>query len=139
MHLSKPEILTLIKEWLVAWDEYNLEKVMALMHEDVVFDNWTGAIVIGKDNLKRSWIPWFSNHGNFKFIVEDIFVDEQEQKVLFRWRLHWHSHEKKYKGQNEIRRGVDVIHFVDGKIHEKFTYSKTTIQIDLKQIPLLAQ
>lgn len=138
MKLTKNEILTLFNEWLIAWDDHNLEKVMDLMHDDVVFDNWTGAIVIGKDNLQRSWMPWFNNHGNFKFIEDDIFVDEQEQKVLFRWKLQWPSSEKKYKGKNEIRRGVDVIHFIDGKIHEKLTYSKTTIQIDLKQIPLLA-
>jgi ketosteroid isomerase-like protein len=138
MKLSKVEILNLIKDWLIAWDEYNLEGVMELLHDDIVFENWTGITTIGKSNLQRSWVPWFINHGNFKFIEEDIFVDEQEQKVLFSWRLEWPSLEKNYKGQPEVRRGVDVLHFKDGKICNKYSYSKTTIQIDTLSIILSA-
>ncbi len=136
MLLSKEEILDLFKEWLAAWDEYNLEGVMKLIHDDIVFENWTGAVIKGKKNLKLAWTSWFLNHGNFKFIEEDIFIDEQEQKVLFRWQLQWSSLEKNYTGQNEIRRGVDVLHFLDGKIYKKLTYSKTSILIGLTHIPL---
>ena len=136
MLLSKEEILDLLKEWLAAWDEYNLEGVMKLIHDDIVFENWTGAVIKGKKNLKLAWTSWFLNHGNFKFIEEDIFIDEQEQKVLFRWQLQWSSLEKNYTGQNEIRRGVDVLHFLDGKIYKKLTYSKTSIQIGLTHTPL---
>ena len=73
--------------------------VMELMHKDIIFENWTGAIVKGKNNLQRSWVPWFINHGNFKFITEDFFVDELEQKVLISWTLQWPSLEKYFKGK----------------------------------------
>jgi len=119
----------MIKEWLKYWDNYNLKGVMELMHEDIVFENWTGDMVTGKKELQRLWAPWFINHGNFKFIFEDIFVDEQEQKVLFRWCLNWPSPEKEHKGKTEIRRGVDVLSLKDGKIYTKFSYSKTSTQI----------
>jgi len=128
MILSKVEIHNLIKNWLIAWDEYDLDKVMEIMHDEVIFENWTGAIVFGKNKLRKSWIPWFNNHENFKFTEEDLFIDEQEQKVLFQWRLEWPVKGKEDKGAKEIRRGVDVIHFWDGKIYRKKTYTKTTIQ-----------
>jgi ketosteroid isomerase-like protein len=139
MNLSKVEILKLINVWLAAWDEHDLEGVVLLMDENIVFENWTGATIIGKNNLQKAWAPWFRNHGNFKFTKEDIFVDQQEQKVLFSWSLQWPSPEKDFKGKTEVRRGVDVLHFKNGKICRKYSYSKTTIQIDSFQVALTAQ
>ena len=139
MSLSKVEILKQIKRWLIAWDNYNLDEVIEFMHDEVEFESWTGTTIRGKNKLRKSWIPWFNNHGNFKFIEEDIFVDEKEQKALFQWRLEWPSTEKDFTGKKEIRRGVDVIHFLDGKIHRKYSYSKTTIEIDTTPIVLIAK
>ncbi|MFA5329070.1 MAG: nuclear transport factor 2 family protein [Prolixibacteraceae bacterium] len=130
MNLSKSEIVLIFKDWIKAWNEHDLNKVMLLLHEDIVFENWTGAIVIGKNLLRKSWTPWFANHGNFKFIEEDIFFDEQDQKMLFMWRLEWPSLLAAQKGKHEVRRGVDVIYFNDGKIIQKHTYSKTTVLIE---------
>ena len=139
MFLSKSETLKLIKQWLLAWDEYNLDAVLEIMHDDVIFENWTGEIIRGKNKLRRSWLPWFKNHGDFKFTEEDIFIDEQEQKVVFQWKLEWPSLEEQFKGKKEIRHGVDVIHFLDGQMIRKSSYSKTTVQIDHAPIALRAQ
>ncbi len=139
MTLTKPALVLRIKTWLQAWDAHDLGGVMELMHEDVTFENWTGQIIKGKQALKRAWTPWFLKHGNFRFIAEDIFVDEPEQKALFRWQLEWPSLESIYMGKQEVRRGVDVLHFQDGKILEKFTYSKTALLIDGKLIQLQAK
>lgn len=139
MFLTKPEILELVKDWLKAWNKHDLEEVMLLMAEDIVFENWTEERIVGKNELQRSWIPWFMNHGNFEFIGEDIFVDVEQQKVLFSWTLQWLSVEKYFKGKPETRRGVDVLYFKNGKISYKNTYSKTTIQINSEQIALTAQ
>ena len=138
MNLSRVEILRHFNVWLTAWDEHDLDGVMEFMHEDIVFENWNGAIVSGKSALQKSWAPWFIHHGNFKFIKEDIFIDEQEQKMTFQWRLEWLSFEKKYLGKQEIRRGIDVLHLREGKICKKFSYSKTTVQIDSIPVTLYA-
>ena len=130
MQLSKEEIRIALQKWNYAWDEHDLEGVMALFHDDILFVNWTGGKVRGKGDLQKAWKPWFKNHGGFRFIEEDTFIDEEEQKVLYRWLLEWPSFEKGYEGKTEKRRGVDILHFKDGKIIEKFTYSKTTIEID---------
>jgi len=130
MSFSRNEIRTALKQWNLAWDNHDLEGVMALFHEEVVFENWTGASVRGKATLRKRWAPWFANHGDFRFVEEETFIDEKQQKVLYRWSLEWPSLESGNKGKSEKRRGVDVIHFKDGKIINKFTYSKTTIEID---------
>lgn len=138
MNFTHGEIQSFIRNWLQAWNEHNLHGVIEAMHEDVVFEHWTGQIIIGKKALQRAWTPWFLKHGNFQFHIEDIFSDESTQKSLFQWRLEWPSLEATHKGQFEIRRGVDVLHFMDGKIREKYSYSKTTIQIEGREIPLQA-
>jgi hypothetical protein len=130
MKFSREEILTHFDIWLCAWDDHDLEGVMKLMHEDVIFENWNGSIVFGRNALKKSWTAWFTHHGDFRFIKEDIFIDEEEQKMTFQWRLEWPSLELQFKGRPERRRGVDLLHFLDGKIIRKYTYSKTIVQID---------
>lgn len=138
MPLTKPEMLSAIHTWLKAWDEHSIEGVMALMDDEVVFENWTGVVTRGKQALQRAWSPWFLRHGNFKFIAEDIFIDEAEQKALFQWRLEWPSVEPAFKGRPEVRGGVDVLHFRSGKIYKKYSYCKTTLLIDGASITLSA-
>ena len=136
MKLSQKEIKALLKDWNLAWKKYDLDKVMAIFHDDIFFENWTGAYVKGIKALRKAWEPWFNNHGNFRFLEEETFIDELHQKALYRWILEWPSTEPGFEDRPEIRKGVDVIHFKDGKIINKLTYSKTTIEIDDKRLPL---
>ncbi|RLC22789.1 MAG: hypothetical protein DRH93_09020 [Deltaproteobacteria bacterium] len=136
MKLSQKKIRTLLKTWNLAWEKYDLDRVMALFHDDIFFENWTGAYVKGKKALRSAWEPWFSNHGNFRFLEEETFIDELHQKALYRWILEWPSSEPGFEDKPEIRKGVDVIHFKDGKIINKLTYTKTSIEIDNKRMPL---
>ena len=136
MKLSRGEIKTILKDWNHAWERHDLDKVMTAFHDDVFFENWTGAYIKGVGKLRKAWEPWFNNHGNFRFLEEEIFIDESLQKVLYRWVLEWPSSESGFEDRPEIRKGVDVLHFKDGKIITKLTYSKTTIEIDNKRLPL---
>jgi ketosteroid isomerase-like protein len=138
MALSRKEIEDALDVWNLAWEKYDLDGVMDLFHDDILFDNWTGGKARGKEALRKAWAPWFENHGGFRFREEETFIDEQEQKVLYRWVLEWPSFEKGHEGKPEKRGGVDVIHFKDGKIINKLTYCKTTIEIDGKRVPLRA-
>jgi hypothetical protein len=136
--LSRKEMEKILAESSRAWDAHDLEGILRLMDEDVTFENWTGAKVRGKENLRRAWGPWFENQKGFHFHNEDTFIDEAQQKVLTQWTLTWPSPEKGFEGKPEIRRGVDVYHFKDGKIINKFTFSKTTVEIDGKRVKLTA-
>ena len=133
MNLSKEEIAKRLIKWNLAWDNHDLEGVMDLFHDEIVFENWTGGRAVGKPALAKAWAPWFENHGGFRFIEEETFIDEPEQKVLYRSTLKWPSMEKEHVGKPETRRGVDILHFKDGKIINKFTYSKTTVELEGKR------
>ena len=138
MKLTRDAIKQSLAEWNQAWNRHDLDAIMDLFHEDILFENWTGAKVEGKEALRNAWHQWFENHGDFRFTEEDTFIDKSQQKVLYRWLLEWPSFEKGFEGQTEKRRGVDVIHFKDGKIIKKLTYSKTTLQIKNERIRLIA-
>jgi ketosteroid isomerase-like protein len=138
MHFRE-EIERALRKWQQAWSEYDIDGVIELFHDDALFENWTGGQAKGKAAIRQAWTSWFANHGGFRFTEEETFIDEVEQKVLFRWQLEWPSFEKGYEGRFERRRGVDVLHFQDGKIIRKLTYSKTTIEIDGKRVRLLAE
>lgn len=136
MELTREELIEFMNNWNQGWDEYDIDKVVEGFADDIVFDNWTGVKVYGKNDLYAAWSSWFKHNGGFKFKFEDMFVDEAEQKVLYRWALHWPSIEKGHEGKPEIRRGVDVMSFRDGKIYLKLTYCKTTLEIDGEMVRL---
>ena len=139
MVLSREEIKKALAAWNTAWDNHDIDGVMALFHDEVLFDNWTGGKAQGKDNLRKAWTGWFADHGGFRFTEEETFIDVEEQKVLYRWQLDWPSLEKGYEHKPEKRRGIDILHFRDGKIINKLTYSKTTIEIEGERVRLIAK
>ena len=136
MNLSRVEIENYFITWLKAWNNHDLEGVLSFMHEDIIFENWNGSIISSKNNLRKVWTPWFLHHGNFKFILEDYFIDESEQKMTFAWQLDWPSLERNYIGKKESRNGVDIMQLKEGKIFKKNTYSKTILLIDDKKVQL---
>jgi ketosteroid isomerase-like protein len=137
--LTRQEIEKALRKWNQAWDDHDLEGVMELFHDDILFENWTGGKAQGKETLRQAWASWFANHGGFRFIEEETFIDVEQQKALYRWQLEWPSIEKGCEGRPEKRRGVDVLHFKDGKIIKKLTYSKTTLEIDGQRVRLLPE
>ncbi len=126
--LTRARMLEALDRWIRAWGDHDLDGVMELFHEDVVFENWTGARVEGRENLRRAWEPWFAGR-DFRFLTEDLFVDEADQKALYRWTLEWISRLPGHEGRLERRRGVDVIRFRDGLIAAKLTYLKTCVEV----------
>ncbi|MBR9980212.1 MAG: nuclear transport factor 2 family protein, partial [Desulfatitalea sp.] len=115
MPLTREEIQKALADWNQAWARYDLDGVMSLMHDDVVFENWTGGKAVGKTALADAWRQWFAG-GGFRFIEQELFIDETAQKVLFRWVLEWPCPVKGYEGRLERRKGVDVMHLQDGRI-----------------------
>lgn len=138
MDFTKADIEKIMIQWSEAWNRHDLDEVMELFHENAVFENWTGGSARGKENLRAAWTPWFKNHGGFRFVTEQFIIVEDEQKVIWQWYLDWPSMEKGYEGKPERRRGADIIRFQDGKVIEKITYSKTTVEIDGQPVKLSA-
>jgi hypothetical protein len=42
MPLSREEMKHVVKKWNLAWDRHDLEEVVELFHDEVLFENWTG-------------------------------------------------------------------------------------------------
>lgn len=103
--LSRSEIGDALHKWFLAWADYNLDGVMELFHEEVLFENWTGAKAQGRENLRRAWSQWFACPGGFRFTEEETFIDESRQRALYRWQLEWPSAQKGWEGRSEKRRG----------------------------------
>jgi len=135
--LNRGQLLGLLDRWYRAWDAHDLSGVLALFDERVVFENWTGARVEGREALARAWGPWFAG-ADFRFEGEETFVDEAAQKALYRWTLRWPSGEPGREGRGEVRRGVDVLHFEGGRIVRKLSYSKTGLEIGGERVRLAA-
>ena len=140
MNLSREQIETILARWLGAWNRADLDGVIDPCHPEVVFENWTGAHTRGKEILRDAWRPWFEAGGGFTFTPENVVViDVAEQKAAYTWVLDWPCFEKGFEGKVERRRGVDVVYFTDGMISGKFAYSKTTVEIDGRRVPLVAK
>ncbi len=139
MKLTREEIIAAMNRNGEAWDRQDLEGVLELYDDDIYFENWTRARVKAKEALRRAWTPWFSSGERFVFQREDLFIDEEEQKLTTTWELHWPSPEKGYEGREEKRRGLDIIHFRNGKIIKKLSYCKTTVEIEGKRVRLTAE
>lgn len=136
--LTRDEISKALAEMNEAFNAHDLEGVLERLHEEIYFENWTGGSVKGIESLRAAWAPWFKDHGGFRFTHEDTLIDEAQQKAVTRWCLDWPSSEAGYAGLHETRRGVDVMRFEDGKVIEKLTYSKTTLEIDGRSVRLRA-
>lgn len=137
--LSRDEIESVLVKWYHSWNEHNLDNVIKLFHDEVIFENWTGGKIKGKKAIRRAWESWFRNHEGFRFVEKETFIDELQQKVLYRWTLEWPSSEKGFEGSFEKREGVDILHFKNRKIIQKLTYSKTSLEINGKRIKLSAK
>ncbi len=136
--LTRDEIEDALAKMNEAFNSHDLEGVLEWLHDEIYFENWTGGRVKGVESLNVAWAPWFKDHGGFRFTHEDTLIDEGQQKAVTRWRLDWPSTETGYEGLHETRRGVDVMRFEDGKVIEKLTYSKTTVEIDGRIVRLRA-
>jgi ketosteroid isomerase-like protein len=124
-----------LARWTRAWREHDLDGVLELMDESVVFEHWDGSRLLGKPALRRAWSGWFAG-GDFDFAELETFVDAAAQKAVFRWRLRWPSRLAAHRGEPEQRQGLDVLHFAGGRIVRKLTYCKTTVTISGRTIPL---
>jgi len=134
--LSRKQIDELLGGWLKAWNSHDLEGVMELFHDEIVFESWHGETVRGKRALRAAWMGWFDNHGGFRFESLGNVIDADSQEAAFRWSLEWPRREEPFEGKRETREGLDILHFRDGLIDSKLTYTKAAVQIDGKMIKL---
>jgi ketosteroid isomerase-like protein len=110
-------ILGLMDRFTAAINGHDLDAVLALVTENIVFESTSppdGARYQGRAAVAQVWGDLMTSTQGARFTVEEQFSDGSERAVV-RWRYDW--------GEGHVR-GVDIIRVRDGLIAESLAYVK---------------
>ena len=114
--------ISTIEAFNEAFNRHDVAAVMALMTDDVVFENTSpfpdGERYEGQAAVGDFWSKLFSSTPDAHFDAEDIFA--AGDRCTVRWRYTFTSSD----GRPGHVRGVDVFRVRDGKVAEKLCYVK---------------
>ena len=100
-----------------AFNRHDVDAIMALMSDDVVFENTSpgpdGERHEGQAAVRAAWEEFFAASPNARFEPEELFA--AGDRAVVRWRYSW--------GDGHVR-GVDVFRVREGKVAEKLSYVK---------------
>jgi uncharacterized protein (TIGR02246 family) len=119
--MSREELVETTRSFLDAFNREDLDAVMEFFADDGIYDEFNGRRNVGRAAIRAAFVPQFTGaFGTMRFIDEDLFADAVTGKVMPSWRC-----TLSIKGQPTSWRGLDLMHFVDGKLVHKLTYAKT--------------
>ena len=111
MHTSDP-ILGLMDCFTAALNAHDLDAVLALVTEDIVFESASpppdGTRYEGRAAVAQVWGDLLASTPKARFAVEEQFSDGSGRAVV-RWRLDW--------GEGHVR-GVNIVRVRDGQLAE---------------------
>jgi ketosteroid isomerase-like protein len=104
-----------------AFNRHDVDAIMALMTDDVVFDSTRpapdGERFVGQGPVRAFWEQFFARSPTARFETEEQFAAGDRCVVL--WTYTWVR-----EGRPGRVRGVDVFRTRDGKVAEKLSYVK---------------
>jgi ketosteroid isomerase-like protein len=116
------ETLEIIERFNEAFNRHDVPGIMALMTDDVVFENTSpspdGERFEGQEAVRGFWVRFFASSPNAHFETEDLFA--AGDRATTRWRYTWKGDD----GKEGHVRGVDVFRVRDSKVAEKLSYVK---------------
>jgi ketosteroid isomerase-like protein len=105
-----------------AFNRHDVDAVMALMTDDVVFENTSpspdGERYAGQAAVRGFWERFFASSPKAHFETENMFAGGDRCSV--RWLYTWVA---KDGNQGHVR-GIDAFRVRDGKVAEKLSYVK---------------
>jgi ketosteroid isomerase-like protein len=117
MHAPDP-ILALMDRFTAAINAHDLDAVMALVTEDIVFESTSpppdGTRYEGRAAVAQVWGGLLASAPKARFAVEEQFSDGSQRAVV-RWRYDW--------AEGHVR-GVDIVRVRDGRLAESLAYVK---------------
>lgn len=106
-----------------AFNREDIDAVMSYFAADAIYDEFNDIRHVGRDAIRRAFEPQFAGRfGRMRFHTEDMFLDVAAGKALIRWTL---TLEEPHR--QGAYRGLDILHFEDGKLTEKHTYCKARV------------
>jgi len=119
--IASPKLSDAARQFTRAFNENDLDGVMAWFAEDSVYDQFDGAQARGRNEIRTAFEPQFAgSFGVMKFNEEELFVDPDERKAMISWACSIES-----KRGTVSWRGLDLLSFDSAmKITRKSTYAK---------------
>ncbi|MDP6709234.1 MAG: nuclear transport factor 2 family protein [Alphaproteobacteria bacterium] len=118
---ARAELEKLVIDFTEAFNADDLDGVMSYFADDAVYDEFDGARHVGKEAIRAAFVPQFrGDFGKIRFRAEDMFLDADTGKALISWLCTLETPERAGGW-----RGLDILHFRDGRLVEKQTYAKT--------------
>jgi ketosteroid isomerase-like protein len=112
-----------IERFNEATNRHDVDAMMALMTDDVVFENTSpppdGERYEGHAAVRAFWEELFRGTPTAAFETEELFA--ARDRCVVRWRYRWAPDQP---GNSGHVRGVDVFRVSAGKIAEKLSYVK---------------
>src|SRR5687768_14159703 len=121
MDTATAETLTTIDRFNEAFNRHDVDAVMALMTDDVVFENTAppeGQRYVGQDDVRAFWDSFFASNPGAWFDTEESFVTGDRCTAFWRFTF-----DKRNPESGSVR-GIDVFRVRDGKVAEKLSYVK---------------
>ena len=113
--------LETIDAFNAAFNAHDVDAVMALMTDDVVFENTRpapdGERVQGQAAVRAVWEALFQRSPQARFEAEEVFA--AGERCVVRWVYHWVR-----DGVPGHVRGVDLFRVRAGRVAEKLSYVK---------------
>ena len=117
---ARAELKNLVIDFTEAFNRENIDEVMSYFADDAIYDEFNAVRHDGTDAIRAAFVPQFrGDYGKMRFHTEDMFLDVPAGKALIRWLLTFEEAERAAGW-----RGLDILHFADGKLVEKHTYAK---------------
>jgi len=117
MDTATAATLATIERFNEAFNRHDVDAIMALMSDDVVFENTSpapdGERHEGQAAVRGMWERFFAASPRARFTAEEIVA--LGDRGVARWRYDW--------GDGHVR-GVDIFRVADGKVAEKLSYVK---------------
>ena len=125
MPTDRQHLTELTQQFMMAFNENDLDTVMSFFAEESAYDEFNGTHNTGKEAIRAAFTPQFTGQfGRMQFLDDDLFIDAETGKVMASWRCTLNV-----KGQPTSWRGLDLLHFEGDKLVRKLTYAKTKVPL----------
>ena len=131
---ARDELERLVTDFTEAFNREDIDEVMSYFADGGLYDEFNGVRNVGCDAVRKAFEPQFAGaFGTMRFHTEDMFLDVEAGKALIRWTLTLEE-----PTRAGAYRGLDILHFENGRLVEKHTYCKAKIPLIRKKSEMQA-